>query len=618
MKLTLEDAYLVIEKNITGKLRHPHYKRVNDLAKLYHQLITGHDIDSLLAQFSKREDQDLFNQRKTITQVITPAVSASVQNPFYKVGRVNNITKKISFSKTDKTNEKKQKIEDALLSFYGEKSLDSYMQTRFIDLSFCDPNSFIVTEFDQVEIGPNNEMTALPKPRPFEVSSKEAVNYVYDNNILQWLLVELPTKYKKKDGGDTDGLSYTLYFPEFAIVYSQVDVENFNGLGIGKTGVYSNGVESYEVYRADEKRAFLIREHEHKSKIIPAVRVGYKRDLVTCGATCVNPFHDALPYFMKSIKTVSEFDLTMCLHAFPQKFQYVNRCLGEGDYGCTGGKTNEGTTCTRCKGSGVAIHTSAQDGVVIRMPKNKEEMIDLEQMVHYEYPPIELLEFQNKYIQQLKNEVFGAVFNSDQFQKPTIEAVSATEIIVTADEKNNTITPFAEKYSDVYVQVAKVAAHYLDEFDVVILHHFPKDFKFKTQEQLLSELKLARDSDAPGYIRKELANEIAEQQFIDKPEELKRIRTKEKLFPFPDKSSTEIVYIISNGKTSLFNEILWSNFDTIFSELEIEMDEKQENLYDQAPKKIKELIKVKVDAIISEITVTTPVVAGGLPSTDDE
>lgn len=617
MSITLDEAYAIIEKNIVGNLTHPHYKRVIELAKLYKQLITGKDIDDLLQRFAKREDEDLFAQRKLLTQLITPSVAASVRAPFYKVGRINNITKKIQFEKTENDTDRKTKLEKALLKYYGEKSLESYLQTRFVDLSFTDPNAFIVTEFDPVELGPNDEMTAVPQPRPFEVSSTQAVNFRYENNLLQWLLVQLPITYEA--GKDIKpGFSYTLYFPTNSIRYTQVDIKKVEHVQEGGIALFVNSKnEQVEVWRADKDRAFIIEEFTHNSQIIPAIRVGYKTDLYTSGATCVNPFHDALPYFMKSIKTVSEFDLTMALHAFPQKFQYVNKCTGlNPEVGCNNGQTVEGSTCKKCSGTGVAIHTSAQDAVVMRMPNDVADMKPLDQMVHYEHPPIELLKFQNEYIDSLEVKCHKAVFNSQIFAQAQI-ANTATAEVIKLDSVNDVLAPFAEKYSDVYVQAATISAYYVDITDAVIIHQFPKDFKFKDATTLLGELKLATESGAPGYVRRELSNDLAEQQFIDKPDELKRIRIKEKFFPFPDKSSTEILFIISNDKTSEFNEVLWANFDNIFAELESKEEDNGKYLYDYPIKAIREKLKTKVDALIISMKSSAPAVAVGFGKEDE-
>lgn len=620
--VSVDEGLLILIDTIGQELYHQDYKRVTDLAVLYKQLITGEDMDKLLHQFVMREDSMLFAQRKKLTQAITPSVSASLMTPFYKVGRVNSIIKKIDFTSTENAEEKKEKTIQVIDNYNGTKTLDKYLSTRTVELNFCDPNSFIVTEFDNVPLGPNGQVMEEPSPRPFEVSCFNAINYNYKNNILQWLIVRLPIKYTnrtyKKDSklgetpymdNETDGYSYTIYLNDDAIKFTQLDDKfmGISGLVLGMNQVSTeDGFKAY--YRQDESKVYLVEYFNYKAGEVPAIRVGYKTDLVTDGRTCVSPMHDALPYFMKSIKTVSEFDITMALHAFPQKIQYAPVCQGEPqkNLDCRAGYTADGRMCGSCKGTGYAIHTSAQDAVIIRMPKNKDEQFDLASMIHYEHPPIDLLKFQDEFILQLKEESKQAVFNSEIFSKTEVTA-TATEKRISLEQVYDTLFPFAQHYSEIYVHIARVASKFVDVPDLIIIHAFPKDFKFKSVSELLTELKIAVESGAPGYIRQEISMDIAEQQFLDKPEELKVIRAKNKFYPFPDKTPTEIIYIISNNKTTKYNEILWSNFDNVFLSLELEAEDKGDYFYDYAYRKQKQLIDGKVNELISQLEEEKPI-----------
>lgn len=594
----------IVSESIVSQTYHPYYKRVTELAVKYKQLITGENIDSLLHQFVKREDGVMFDQRKRITQIITPCISELIRQVFNKVGRTNNIVKKIQFDNTENDSERLVKINEVVSKYYGEDSLDEYMETRFTDISFTDPNAFIVTEFD-IEIDANGKVEYL-QTRPLEISSTEAINFKYENNQLKWLLIKLPSEYqgiKKIEIGN----SYTIYLENFSIKYTQINSELLKDSVIGYINTTDANNNPVTFFKANKSLSFLVQEFEHKSKSVPAIRVGYKMDLVTDGKTCVNPFHGAMPYFMKTIKTVSEFDLTMCLHAFPKLFQYERKCQGAQNDSCSKGLNTEGSMCTKCKGSGLMIHTTAQDAVIIPMPKDATEMFDLSKMIHVESLDISLPDFQNKYINQLANQIFNTVFSSDTIQTPNVTtAATATEVIVTADNKNNTLYPYAKKYSSVYKKQVTISGYYLDMEDIIVIHQFPRDFKLKTLAELLSELKLANDSNAPGYVRRELSSDIAEQQFIDKPLELQKIKSKSIFYPFPDKTDMEIVFIISNNKTTLSNEILWANFDNIFAELEFDAEIKNEYFYDYAITKQKELITAKVEAMKLEISEASP------------
>ena len=594
MALKLEEAYNVVENTIVKKITHPFYKRTVELSSLYFKLITGDGIETLLRRFNLREDDTLFKQRINLTQSITPSCSATIMTPFNKVGRVNNIVKKIDFKEGNEFEAKKTKLISSLDKYYGEMSLDDYLSTRFTNLSFTDPNAFIITEFEGLEILPNNKVEGIAQPYPFEASSEMCINYKYDNNILEWLIVRVPIDMNYNNRIEK-GYIYTIYLSEYAIKYTQFVPDKNIQIEIGsKIEVLNDLGEKVTIYRADSKRYFLIEEFNHKSIEVPAKCVGYKQDLVTGGITYVNPLHDALPYFMKTIKTVSEFDLTMALHAFPQKFQYAPRCQGSIQEPCDGGRIPTGENCALCKGTGYAIHTSAQDAVTIRLPKDKTDMFDLNMLSTYKYPPIDLLTFQDEFITQLENKIKSSVFNSETFNAAKITA-TATEMRISLDSVYDTIYPFAVKFSQMYMHIVRVSGYYQDIKELTVIHKFPRDFKFKGLNDLLGELKQANDSNAPGYVRKELSADIAAIQYEDKPQELQRLMIKQKFYPFTDKTDVEIIYIISNNKTTEDNEILWANFDSIFSELEYDAEQKGVYFYDYAYNKQKELLIAKIN-----------------------
>lgn len=592
----LPELHSKIQDAVKNKTFHPNYKRTVALSVKYKQLMTGENIDSLLHQFVKREDTEMFNQRKQLTQAITPSAIATVTTPFYKVGRTNNITKKVVFKKDEVS--KTQKINKALSEFWGNKSLEQYLQARFTEISFSDPNAFIIVEFDQ-RPDENGVMSEVPSPRAFEVYSENVVNFHYDNNILEWVIIQLPLMFLE-DGENKPGKSFTIYGEQYALKYSQISLKGKEGIAQGEfvQAMGLNG-EIMVLYRPNEKEIFVVNEYEHKSKEVPAIRVGYKSDLVTDGKTCVNPFHDGLAYLMKSIKTVSEFDLTMALHTFPQKFMYAPRCTGQSTtITCDNGMTPDGGVCINCKGTGLAIHTSAQDAITMRLPKDKDSMMDLEKLVYYAQPPIDIVKFQNEYIQQVKQEFYAAVFNS--------ELVSKNEVAKTATGENidlqniyDTLFPYAEHYSDVFRHITKVSAYFVDIIDAEVIYKFPKDFKFRSFSELLDQLKKANDSNAPGYVREELSADLMEAQFIDKPEELAKIKIKTKFFPFSDKTDVEILYIISNGLTSKYKEVLWSNFGDIFTE--IEENEVYKDFYLMPYDKQKAIIDEKVNLIVKDL-----------------
>lgn len=579
MKINLRDTLI---ETITNKTYHANYERTVYLADLYSKIISGKDINALLKQFVRREDAVMFEQRVNLTQQITPSISNGVIKTFNKVYRTTPATETIDF---DPANEKAvSEIRERLNKIFGNKDLYKYLQDRFTYLSFVDPNAFIYTTFPEFD-----NLIAKPEPYNLEISSQSAINYEYFNNQLLWLITRVDwTYYENKK--PKQGSIYTIYGQQYAYVMTQV----------GADYVALDGEEKVEVKVGKKTEYYLIVQFEHKSDIIPVIQVGYERDLETKGETFVSPIHPAVPYFMKLIKTVSEFDLTNCLHAFPKLFQYVESCTFDLSSGkChSSGKSQE--HCSVCNKTGVKLHTSAQDALILKMPKHPEDMMDLSKMIHVETPSIDLLEFQNKLINEYTEKVHKAIFNSDTFTKSEI-AKTATGENIDMQNVYDTLKPFAERVSDVWMQVASVVSYYLDYKNPIVAHSYPNDFKLKSSVELLNELKTATESSAAGYIVASIESDIMREKYIDEPLEFQKYEAKQKYFPFKGKTKEEIQQIITSGVVRESDIILYNYFEYIFSEIEDEKIKEGIWFYDLTPELQRQAIQEKIIEIKNEI-----------------
>lgn len=567
---------------------HQDYDRTVKLRDQYKALISGEGIEQYLKRFAKREDEELFKQRCEITQAITPAICESILTPFYKVSRTNRVFQSLN----SKDAEAVKRIQSGLKTFWGEgdsSGLDLFMQTRWVELSFTDPNAFIAVEFDSFD--PLNEVA---RPKPVEISCENVYRFDYKNNVLQWLLAKWPIKYQRTAGKpeDTaDGSRYVMYLENEALELIQVDA---------KTKITKDADPGAVFVEITKTEVYQLKRYEPKSGLVPCLRVGYKRDLATDGRTYVSPLQPALPYLMKTLKTVSEMDLSMLLHVFPQKFQYVQPCTGESGKGCTQGKTRTGSVCQSCKGTGTsAIHTSAQDAILLPIPRDKESFLPLDGMAAYKAPPIELVEFQKKYIDALKQDAIRAIFNGDTLIKNTT-AATATERELDMEAVYDTLTPFARKYSLLWMSIVKLVAVYTDSQadDLEIYHKFPSDFKLKSMATLLSELQLANQSNAPSYVISALNADMMEMVYMDDPDTLEKMKVKQKFYPFSGRTAMEIQMILAADLTTRYNKVLYSNFEDIFDQIEFEVGDK---FYLLATAKQQEEIKKRVELLIAEI-----------------
>lgn len=596
----------------TGKT-HPDYKEVVELAEKLTILITGKNTAKLLRREVTRESIEAFVQRCQITKSITPAVAASVKIPFYKVARNQRIKAII-----DLKNEAKQKVVEQMVNgFYGganakSKGMDYWLKTRFMDLTFTDPNAWVVIEWDT----PQSKADVI-KPRPYEISAAEAVNFSVINEEILWLLCKKATVYNAGSGDkikEKAGFKFTLYEKDFTVTYQPVDKEYLDAMGF-RTAPNQRLLDS-----VNTKQLYLETVNEPKIGFVPAIRVGYLRDLSTNSRTFANPFNDAMCYFDKSIKVVSEFDLTMTGHVFPQRIEYAPVCKGlSAQKKCNSGYFTDGTVCTVCHGSGFAGIKSAQDVLRLPMPEKgtpNAEIIDLTKLVAYVTPSIELIQFQKDYIDDLGTKVHGAVFNSQVFVKKQGGGQDGSgQPIQTATENDNNmqsvydaLEPFTEKYSDTwkaFVTTCVLLTGQVIDDSVNVDHIFPADYKLKSADILLSELKTINDSGAPAFMKEICNNDLAEIQFQGDPLGLIKYRVKRRFFPFSGKSDDQIAISLSSPNVPRRSKILYENFELIFSNIEMTNPEfyttpnraKQSELVEAEIEKLKETIDAETPAM---------------------
>lgn len=590
--MEIADAQKLINDLVKKKSKHQDYDVVTNLARKLQMLMTGKNSALWLRRMVNRETAEAFTQRIALTSSITPAIAASIRVPFYKVARNQRIKTNIDV----KDEAKNEQIKLMAKNFYGSggrktKGLDYWLKTRFMDLTFIDPNAWVAIEWD----APQSSADTITS-RPFEISSAEAWDFKVINEKVFWLFCCFAYNYNTVQSGQTDpvkksGLKYTLYEIDNTITYEQVEEAYLKQIGYVLKP--NQRIVSYD---NDKTVTFLETVNQPKLGFTPTFRIGYNRDLDTKSRTYVNPFQDGMCYFDKCLKSNSEFDLTMALHAFPQKIQYAPKCVGiTGKSGgtrkpCNGGYFPDGSVCTICNGTGFSGHTSAQDVLNLPLPEKgtpNNEVIELSKLIAYITPTIELLNFQNNYLDKLQTAVHSAVFNSQVFVRKSgggggnsSQKSSDGAPIQTATENDNNmqsvydaLEPFTEKFSDLWediITVFAIQSNIADIEEVDIDHVFPADFKLKTTDILLGELRTVSDSGAPSFMKDVINNDLAEIIFAGDSLGLLKYRVKRKFFPFNGKGPDEIALLLSSADVPRRSKILYSNFELIFSDIEQE------------------------------------------------
>ena len=574
------EGIALLKKIIDEGIVHKDYERVTKLAEKYYKYKSGDNIETELRKIEGRVSDEEFEQVKKIYRSIIPPVVTSTQWPFQKAIKTKPNVRMIDFEKGG--DKKKADIDIAIKTYWGDKSLEQYLQYAYLDYNYVDPNAFLITEFD-----PFDNKKEKAKPYPFVAESSEAIMFEFKNEILIYLVVRLPIKFKDGDT-EKDGYKYTMYLGNDTLVYSEIAGVNF----IPEGAITVDEIKS---------KYYALYEYEPKNEKVPAIRFGYRRDTQTKGRTFVSVFHDVIGYLEKTLKIDSELDLSCAMVAFPQRFAFVSPCK---EPGCNRGRMPDGTECAICGGTGdQPFHKGTQDVTTYTLPKGADfdpsKLIDLEKMLVYKFPPLELLTFQKEYLEYLKQTSYELMFNVDRFTRSQV-AITATESIQGEDNLYDTLNPFATHYSAVWEFVVRDIATYRDLIEgLIVLHIFPSDFKLKSLKTLMEDLKQAKDAGASTSTIAKIEDDINEKLYFDQPDKLKEIRIKNDINPFRGYSEANIRFIISQGNTTLYNRTLWENLESIFQDLEAENINPW--LYDLELSKIVELVKVKTAEYIAII-----------------
>jgi hypothetical protein len=567
-----------------GMRKHKHYDRTVEIARMYTAFSTGFGIDGYMKKYSRREDENLFKVRCEITHQITPSVCSNLFALLEKAYR-SFYRRELTYGADEEAEKKTQEFEAMLAKYAGGMGVDGYCQERLIELNKTDPNAWIIQEWKDFD-----SVLEYAAPYPFEASSEMAVDFDSDWGELQYLTVQT-FKENPKDAKKPLKV-LTCYQNEKAVVLRQTDKTNNRPTDINAELIPGETV-------AIDGSDWLYLEFSTGIPI-QAMRAGYKRDTLTGGETFVWPLEAAEPYLHKSLKVVSELDLTAANVAMPLTIRFGDVCNAPQ---CDGGHTPAGI-CQTCNGSGKKKSaTSVLEEIVITpMPENPADMLDLSKVIHYVSPDVSILEWQEKYVDALERKCKSAVLNSEIYNRQEI-AETATGKNIDQDNANDFVYKYFRFYAKFWEFTVKSYALITGkEYGLQAYIVVNKDLKLKTLNQLLADLEQANRSGAGPATRAAIEWDIMRVMTVDNEQEFIEYQVKERFNPFSGFTDEQKLVWSQSPLIPLKKRILYANLGYIFDQIEFE----NPNFYSMPYEQQKVLVDAKVDEVAAELTAAAP------------
>ena len=589
--MNIDTAKAITEATITRNLRHVDYDRCVEIAHKSKVFVTGEGQDTDYLITLRDKDNERQKQiRVKVTKPITPLALTPVRTEFLKMFRVDGVTLSIEGNDLEDLNE-------ALETYHSNAPLDSYLERRYVHWNFIDPNGWLVTERRNVydEVGKVLKVDVYP----LEVTSEQAVNYAYDNGVPVWLvvkqerieIVETVLPNGNRETSEKEVSDYYFYTGGLALRYSEFVA----------TPLEIPGSEEIRLVMDNETEArrFMYAEYNTGTTEFPGQKWGAYDDQEGDGTVRVPPFWDGARFLLEDlIETKSVFDVSKHNHVFPKLFHYEQRCKHEG---CQGGYIdgNRANVCPSCNGTGGNLHFSESDVITFEMPANMEDLSKLpplESLAFYHQPPLEVTKALYDWVNDFKEQVYIASFNSTNVDKAQV-AKTATEVSKLWDDINTRIYPCASWLSRIYEKTVRITAQYLEKSGVKVRHSHPRDMKLEPLEVLIGRYKATEG--LPYDVRESVLFSVLGKTFLDNPNKAENIKAWQYWKPFKSLSTDTVLFILQDRANDDFDKLLFQNWDAV--QIEVERMLGDADFYTLTPEKQYTAIKAAVAVVAEQI-----------------
>lgn len=553
--MDIQQATSLLIAKIAENKEHQDYKRCVQLAKDYRAIMTAKDQDEWIVSYKARETGEQKQQRLDITISTTDYIMNRFVNLTDRIKRVDNIVDNVYYQ-DDKSDI--APLNAVLDKFYHGNSLRDYLHETMQHYSYYDPNAFLMINFR------NDAGNIIPVP--VEFPSDEVYQWSENENEIAWFIARQAYTSPK---GET-GFKFTLLAPDLSVQAIEIK-EGYSPVG----QVYSIEVEG----KSDPVKYDIILNNNTASKMTPVFKLGYVRDALTNRRTFVSHIQPAFNLIRKYINMVSEYDLSMALHAFLQKYQYANVCEWEetDEEGeivrCNEGylRSSEGKReCPNCKGSGLVLHRTTQDIILIKNPEGKDEHIPLSEMVHYVQMPMDLITMQRDNIDRCVQDIEKAILNTELISRADVQVTTtATENIIDLENINAFLYKYGSAYARLFINTVKQVAIYIGKDEGLIVNYeYPKDSQLETIQMLLKLRAEAVNSGAPYAVIENIDTKILVKQSQGDSDTVTWVRAWERFRPFKELNITERLNILAELPITDRKKVLYVYFEEIRQTIE--------------------------------------------------
>lgn len=541
--------------------RHLNYHRTLEVADFAHKIITGEGYGSLVVSYKPRESQEQKEQRIHITQNRTSSVEEKTSGFLSRVFRADKLKFKLDHSNKNALGS----ITDKTKNFGPDgQPLIVWAEETALYYNRLDPNSFYWVKHSRED--------NIDYFEPVIFSSDEVADYELKKGVINYCVISTSDVVSYIDGNrekakeielyyyfGSEGLELTIQFDEEVLkssdYYSNFSDEQGNLPQLEKVGTktYFTILEPYEGYK------------------IPVSRMGYKYDPKTEQNSYVTYFDGAVPLFQQLANIGSEYDLSLALHTFLQKIQYYTPCKyqHENHSICKGGKLSpSGGVCPSCNGSGMDIHTSSQDVILLQLPDDNSAIkISPKDLAHYVDIPFNIVEHQERVVKEYTPQITETIFGVDLSHQPNGMA-TATQINNFDSYAQDKLYEFTKAPKRLYTFTIECIADILGFSDGLENElEYSNEYNLESVKYLLEELKLAKDAGASPEIIEAIEAKIVNKQNRTDSAYMSIYNAMRKFLPFAGIEPTLREQIILQLPFSDLQKSLYLNFKQITEEI---------------------------------------------------